>query len=212
MDIARIGGTLTVEDNNGEVEAKEIHGQATIRTSFGRISATNLYKPANLVTGNGSIGAYGVNGDLFAKTSFGSIDVKDIKGNLTAQDTNGAITANSVSGDTTIGTSFAGVTLSGIGGKVRVDNQNGAIEVTATADSCRDIYLKTSFSHIIARVPSNGGYRVNARTSFGKISSELPITATGTMGSDVLNGTIGNGGCTLDLANSNGSIEIAKSR
>lgn len=212
MDIERIGGTLTVEDNNGEVSAREIHGQTTIRTSFGRIMTSNLYKPANLVTGNGSIDASGVTGDLFAKTSFGSIDVRDIRGNLTVQDTNGAITANNVSGDAMVGTSFGGVTLGGIGGKVRVDNQNGAIEVTATSDSCRDIYLKTSFSHIIARVPGNGGYRVNARTSFGKITTELPITATGTMGSDVLNGTIGNGGCTLDLANSNGSIEIAKSR
>jgi hypothetical protein len=93
-----------------------------------------------------------------------------------------------------------------------VDNQNGAIEVTALSDSCKDISLKTSFSHIVVRIPSNGGYRVSARTSFGKISSELPITSTGTIGSDVLNGTIGNGACTLELANSNGSIEISKSR
>jgi DUF4097 and DUF4098 domain-containing protein YvlB len=91
-----------------------------------------------------------------------------------------------------------------------VDNQNGAIEVTTASAGCKDVSLKTSFSHIIVRVPASGGYRVTARTSFGKISSELPVTSTGTLGSDILNGTIGNGACTLDLANSNGSIEIAK--
>jgi len=99
-----------------------------------------------------------------------------------------------------------------VGGKVRVDNQNGAIEVTAASSgACKDIVLKTSFSHVIVRIPATGGYKVSAHTSFGRISSELPITATGTMGSDALEGTIGNGACALGLSNSNGSIEIAKS-
>jgi hypothetical protein len=150
---------------------------------------------------------------MAAKTSFGSVEVKNIKGNFTAQDTNGAVTASAISGDAGVDTSFGGVSLNGVGGKIRVDNQNGAIEATASeSSSCKDISLKTSFSHVIVRLPPNGGYKVSAHTSFGKISTDLPITATGTMGSDVLNGTIGNGACTLDLANTNGSIEIAKSR
>jgi hypothetical protein len=53
---------------------------------------------------------------------------------------------------------------------------------------------------------------VNAHTSFGHINTELPVTATGTMGGDSLNGTIGNGACTLDLTNSNGNIEISRAQ
>lgn len=212
LDVERVGGTLSVEDNNGQVNAREIHGTTNIKTSFGRIMAVNLYKAANLVTGNGNIEANNVSGDLYAKTSFGSLDLRDIKGNLTAQNTNGAVTASGVAGDAGVETSFGGVTLNGIGGKVRVNNQNGAIDVTTSSESCKDISLKTSFSHIVVRIPSNGGFRVSAITSFGKISSELPITSMATIGSDMLNGTIGNGACTLTLANSNGSIEIAKSR
>lgn len=211
VDAERIGGTLQVQDNNGQVTAREIRARATIQTSFGRIEAYQLHNSANLVTGNGNIDADGIEGDLYAKTSFGSLDLKNIKGNVTAQDSNGAVTASAISGDAQVNTSFGGVVLNGVGGRVRVDNQNGAIEVTAeSTNACQDISLKTSFSHVIVRVPSNAGYRVNARTSFGKISSELPVTSTGTLGSDVLNGTIGNGACTLELANTNGSIEIAK--
>jgi DUF4097 and DUF4098 domain-containing protein YvlB len=212
MDVERVAGSLEVEDNNGQVNAREIHGPATIKTSFGRILATNLYKASNLITGNGNIDVNNVEGDLFAKTSFGSMDIRTVRGSLTAQDSNGAITASGVTGDAGVGTSFGGILLSGIGGKIRVDNQNGAIEVTSSSETCKDISLKTSFSHLIVRIPPNGGYKISARTSFGKISSELPITSMGTIGSDVLNGTIGNGTCILDLANSNGSIEIAKSR
>jgi hypothetical protein len=93
-----------------------------------------------------------------------------------------------------------------------VDNQNGGISVTALrpASGCRDISLKTSFSSIHVRIPEGVGYNVLARTSFGRVSSDLPVTATGNIGGDLLNGTIGAGGCQLQLTDSNGSIEIAK--
>src|SRR2546430_8167243 len=39
----------------------------------------------------------------------------------------------------------------------------------------------------------------SARTSFGRISSELPVTSTGSIGGDTLNGTIGSSGCQLQL-------------
>jgi hypothetical protein len=38
----------------------------------------------------------------------------------------------------------------------------------------------------------------------------LPVTASGSIGGDSLNGTIGSGGCRLQLTDSNGSIEIVK--
>lgn len=75
---------------------------------------------------------------------------------------------------------------------------------------CRDIGLKTSFSAIRVKIPEGVGHNVNARTSFGRISSELPITANGSLGGDTMIGTIGSGGCQLQLTASNGSIEIMK--
>jgi hypothetical protein len=78
------------------------------------------------------------------------------------------------------------------------------------ASGCRDILLKTSFSSIHVRIPDGVGYNVSARTSFGRVSSDLPVTSTGNLSGDFLNGTIGGGGCQLQLTDSNGSIEIAK--
>jgi hypothetical protein len=117
-----------------------------------------------------------------------------------------------VKGDASVTTSFSGVTLESIGGRIRVDDQNGAISVTAVrpASGCRDISLKTSFSSIRVRIPDGVGYNLTARTSFGRVSSELPVTATGNIGGDYLTGMIGAGGCQLQLTDSNGSIEIAK--
>jgi hypothetical protein len=58
-------------------------------------------------------------------------------------------------------------------------------------------------------LPDGAGYAVNARTSFGRVTSDLPILTTGVT-EGTLTGTIGKGGCKLDLANANGNISIEK--
>jgi hypothetical protein len=84
--------------------------------------------------------------------------------------------------------------------------------VTASrpTSGCRDILLKTSFSSIRVQIPQGLGYNLTAHTSFGRISSDLPVTSTGSIGGDTLNGTINGGGCALQLNDTNGSIEITK--
>jgi len=119
------------------------------------------------------------------------------------ENTNGSITARNVKGDAQATTSFAGVTLDSVGGKITVNDQNGGISVTAArpASGCRDIALKTSFSSIRVRIPDGLGYHVNAHTSLAASPSDLPITATGSMSPESLDGTIGSGGCQLQLTN-----------
>lgn len=78
------------------------------------------------------------------------------------------------------------------------------------SSTCKNITVKTSFSPIQVKLPEGAGYNLTARTSFGRINSELPVTSSGQLGGDSLSGKIGNGGCTLSLTDSNGSIDILK--
>jgi DUF4097 and DUF4098 domain-containing protein YvlB len=212
IELENIAGTLDAETSNGKVSVHDARGSVTLRTSFGAIDASNIPKGIRAITGNGAITLTDIGADAYAKTSFGSISAERINGNLTAEDSNGSVTGRNVKGDATVTTSFSGVTLESIGGRITVDNQNGAIFVTTTHPSggCRDISLKTSFSSIRVGIPDGVGYNLSAHTSFGRITSDLPVTATGSIGGDSLNGTIGSGGCRLQLTDSNGSFEIVK--
>jgi sigma-70-like protein len=58
---------------------------------------------------------------------------------------------------------------------------------------------------------SIANYRVEARTSFGHVTTDFPLTISGTTGGDSLRGTISSGACQLRLSNSSSSIEIRKS-
>jgi hypothetical protein len=212
IELDAIGGALDAETSNGKISVRDARGSVTLKSSFGAIEASNIPKGIRAITGNGSVTLTDIGGETFAKTNFGSVLTERIGGNLTVENSNGSVTARNVKGDASVKTSFAGVTLDAIAGRITVDNQNGAIAVTAMrpASGCRDISLKTSFSSIRVHVPEGVGYNLTARTSFGRITSELPVTATGSIGGDSLNGTIGSGGCQLQLTDSTGSIEIAK--
>jgi hypothetical protein len=212
VTLEEIGGSVEVEDSNGGINVREIKGKATLNTSFGGIDASGLPKGVRATTGNGKITLNDVDGDTYAKTSFGSVDIHRVNGNLTIENSNGPVTANGVRGDASAKTSFASVTLDDVAGSMTVDDQNGTVTVSAARNSsgCKNVSLKTSFAPMQVRLPADAGYELNARTSFGRISSELPVTSTGTLGGDSLNGKIGNGGCTLSLTNSNANIEILK--
>jgi hypothetical protein len=212
LELSNIAGALNAETSNGKITVHSAHGAVELKSSFGAIEASDIPKGIRAITGNGAINLTDIGGDAFAKTSFGSVSVERVSGNLTVEDQNGSVTARNVKGDARVGTSFSGVTLESIGGKITVDNQNGGISVVAArpASGCRDIALKTSFSSIRVSIPDGLGYNVTARTSFGRIITGLPLTATGSIGGDSLTGTIGSGGCQLQLIDSNGNIEITK--
>jgi hypothetical protein len=214
LELTNINGTLDAQTSNGKITLRSAHGTVELKSSFGAIEATDILKGIRVVTGNGSITLTDIGGDTFAKTSFGSISAERINGNLTVENTNGSVTARNVKGEATVTTSFAGVTLESIGGKIIVDNQNGGISVVAAhpAGGCRDIGLKTSFSSIRVRIREGVGYNVAAHTSFGRISTDLPITTTGSVGPDSLNGIIGSGGCQLQVTDASGSIEITRAQ
>jgi DUF4097 and DUF4098 domain-containing protein YvlB len=111
-------------------------------------------------------------------------------------------------------TSFSPVRLDGVQGGVEIYNQNGSIEVAglqekpAGAQACPSLIMKTSFAPIRIYLPTSTGFTVIARTSFGRINSQVPLTVSGSLSNDSLTGKIGNGECTLNLTNTNGNIDI----
>lgn len=212
VKLEQIGGSVQVEDSNGNVILRGIKGYAQMSTSFGSIEGNELFKGARVSAGNGRVSLADVNGETFVKTSFGGVEIQRANGNVTVENTNGAVTENSVQGDAITKTSFGGVSMSDVAGAITVDNQNGAVMVSASRSSspCRTITVKTSSAPIQVRLPETVGFNLSAKTSFGRISSELPVSSTGLVSGDSLNGKIGIGGCALSLTNTNSNIEILK--
>jgi DUF4097 and DUF4098 domain-containing protein YvlB len=124
---------------------------------------------------------------------------------------NGAVKASGIRGGAHVRTSFGAVPLDEVAGALDVENQNGGVEASLQGQPCRPVAIRTSFSALRVRVPGDASYAVAAKTSFGKIRSDFPMTVSGEVGGDSLSGNIGGGACSMRLTNNNGSIEILKS-
>lgn len=200
-------GDVTVNGANGSVEVTGVGGSANVKNAFGSTRFANIGSNLTVDSSNGRIEGSNVKGDAAITGSFGSIDVHGIHGSAAITNANGSVSADDIGGDASVNTSFASVFLRGVSGAVSVENANGAIGVSGLRAPCHDVSLKTSFSSIKVDVAPNSGYRVEARTIFGSVNTDVPITITRKSDSN-LTGTIGNGGCKMDLVNSNGSITI----
>jgi len=202
---------VSVQNQNGEVETAGIAGTADLRTSFGAVRFSRIGKGATIHAENSQVTGDTVDGTLTAETTFGGIDVRAIKGGARLTGQNAAIHALDIGGEVFAKTSFAGVTLEDVAQPVTVENQNGSVTVRTKASAkCQPITLNTTFGPIRVSLPQGAGYDVTAKTSFGHISSEAPMTVSGQMGDQSISGKIGGGGCSLRLVDQNGNIEIVK--
>jgi len=103
------------------------------------------------------------------------------------------------------------VVLDGVSGPLRVVNQNGTVDAgSAVEGSCQPIMIRTSFSTLRVHLRGGASYHVAARTSFGRIRTDFPLTVSGSISNDNLDGVIGSGHREMTLTDNNGAIEIVK--
>lgn len=149
---------------------------------------------------------------------------------LDLESSNGAITVRNVIGDVVADISNGRVRVDGGKGRLDLNSSNGDIEISATqalvnADTSNgsirfdgslvdgDQVFRTSNGAIVVTLPADTRFRVSATTSNGEVTTDFPVTVSGSLTKGTLNGTAGeNPGISLTLGSSNGSIEIRQSR
>ena len=180
IDARTAGGSVSVEDLEGEVRVQTAGGSLTFgrivgnvvgRTAGGSVTLEGSSGTADIETAGGSISIGEVEADVIAHTAGGSISVKEVYGSINATTSGGSITASILSqpsGDCRLTTSGGTVSVSlarSIGldldaetGNGRVISDFGQVD-TSTRKAQRR--LKTQVS--------GGGPQLLLRTSGGNI-------------------------------------------
>jgi len=128
---------------------------------------------------------------------------------LNLDNTNGAIEISDVRGSHRVSTTNGHIELARCGGDVDAETTNGAIRAElAEVNPGKSIRLETTNGRITVAVPKSVAARVDASTTNGGITTDLPVTTT-EAGHHTLRGTINGGGSAeLRLRTTNGSITI----
>lgn len=186
----------SVNSSNGGIRIESIDGAIRARSSNGGIRVRSIHGALNLETSNGTIEANSVEGDLDAHTSNGAVRVEGLRGGFTARTSNGSINAR--------------IDAPADGKPIKVRSSNGGIDLALPGYKNQEIEAESSNSSITVRLPASASAELRASTSNSSINSEFPVASSGGTSKHRLEGKLGQGGSTIRLGTSNGSIRIQK--
>jgi hypothetical protein len=167
---------------------------------------------------------------LFAHTSDGAIEIRGAGAGVTAEsgdgdiriaESSGAIHAHTSDGKIRIDTILGSVYARSGDGRVFVTNATGSIEAStadgdvevrlAAVDTAQRIKVHTGSGAVTVYLPASFAGDVDARTSDGKIDSEVSLPISGRLDSRHIRATLGtNGVARLDIDSSDGDIHLKK--
>lgn len=181
VDLHTSGGSISVDDLNGEVKS---------RTSGGSLYFGSIAGPVYGKTSGGSITLRGCKEQVKVTTSGGSIDIGEVSGNVSAHTSGGSIKIDQVMGIIDARTS------------------GGSVTAYISKQPEGNCSLKTSGGTVTAYLARDVKVTVNASTSGGKVHTDFPVMVRGTLNKRSLNAEINGGGPELYLRTSGGNIYI----
>jgi putative adhesin len=121
---------------------------------------------------------------------------------------NGPIVASGVGGALQARTVNGAITLSGAAGAVRASSVNGAVEVRfAALPPGAPVHIATTNGAVTVHLPRDARASLDAHSTNGEVDCTLPIQAHGSRRHG-LRGEINGGGGPIEIATTNGGIEI----
>lgn len=189
----------------GAIEVSELSGELHANTAGGKLKFTRTHGPVDAKTSGGQVRLTECDGALKIQTSGGRIDSTGGKGSLDAETAGGRIWVRDFAGRADISSSGGQLRLSNIAGPLNGKTAGGSINAALSAVT--NVKLETSAGEIAVAIPPQAGYDIDAQSSIGTVSSDLPISGNRNSRERLL-GSLNGGGKTLFLRTGAGSIFI----
>jgi hypothetical protein len=199
---------------------------ASVQTSGGRVDVSGLEGNAELKSSGGSVVAHQLAGQLEAHSSGGAVEVRDLRGNLHVSSSGGGVRATAVQGEVEASSSGGtvhleqiagsvsarssggGVTIRGAGGRVAARSAGGPVAVSFAAGNAHGGDINASGGGVEVRVDPAVGLEVDAASSAGTVSCDLPVTVQGRVSNHSVHGALHGGGERLRVRSSGGGIRL----
>ncbi len=192
--VTGIQGPVNASTGSGSIFMKTIAGDVDASTGSGSIDVDSVNGQTHLRTGSGSIRAERISGSVSASTGSGSITVKQ---NESESGSPRSVEASTGSGS---------ISIEGVKGYLKAGTGSGNIEVSG--DPAGDWDIGTSSGSVTLRIAPYAAFDLRVRTASGRINVDHPVTLSGNVGRNSLNGSVRGGGSLVNVHTSSGSIAI----
>jgi DUF4097 and DUF4098 domain-containing protein YvlB len=161
-------------------------------------------------TGDGSIKAVGLSGTIDLHSGDGSIIVSSLKGAVRLHTGDGTIEGRDLDGKCDAVSGDGRIRLTGRFDVLSVKSGDGSVGVEALHGSKLDSgwNISSGDGGIDVALPGDLPVNIDASTSDGHISSDIPITMEGIISKSRVRGKMNGGGSTLTIHTGDGSIHL----
>ena len=193
--------------------AERATGHIAMERNFYGVLTVTLPKGVRLraTTGNGDVTVEKASNDVEIRSGNGDVRITLTAGQVDVTTGNGELDVEGATGPVKAATGNGRVYVLTSSGPVTARTGNGEIDVKMkTLTSTSDMTFATGNGSVSVALPSSFNGEIDASTGNGEFRSDFEIRVIGRLNPHHVHGTIGNGGCKLDLATSNGSITITR--
>lgn len=197
---------VTVDTSGGSINLRSLEGEAKLETSGGSIDVEDHTADVIGHTSGGSIQLARIRGKAKIDTSGGGIHAREISGTLDAETSGGSIDLDDVKGDIHAHTSGGGIEIREAGGRVDADTSGGSVETRFARGNAKGGTIESSGGGVSVAVDPSVGLSIDASGS--SVHADVPVTVHGDISRNHLQGKLNNGGETLRVRTSGGSVRI----
>jgi DUF4097 and DUF4098 domain-containing protein YvlB len=202
--------SIDVKTAGGSISVPALKGNARAQTAGGSINFGKIAGDAHAQTAGGSIDIDGATGSVEANTAGGSIQVGESGGKVNVRTSGGSIRVDGVRNGLEARTAGGSINLNRVGGIVNAHTSGGSISAEFSEAPTGACALQTSAGGIDVTLDPSWALDLDAQTSAGGVSTQIPVTTVGQQNRSALRGKINGGGPRLELRTSAGHIEIHK--
>ncbi|MFC1556762.1 DUF4097 domain-containing protein [candidate division KSB1 bacterium] len=168
-------------------------------------------------TTNGSVRVENINGPVEAGTTNGSVIVSNVMGDVDAHTTNGKVELENITGHVRARSTNQSIYLEEIkGSRIDASTTNGGIRADIEVDDNGKYDFSTTNGSIRVTIPENSNADVEAHCRPGSFHSDFDILVRGSRArqnafnwtSRTIRGTINDGGASIDMKTTNGSVDL----
>ncbi|MBI4535128.1 MAG: DUF4097 family beta strand repeat protein [Ignavibacteriae bacterium] len=182
-----------------------------VNTAGGDISVVNVKGRVSGETSGGDLRLSDIEGEITLNTSGGDIQTEKTVGNVRMETSGGSIRLAAVTGNVEVSTSGGNIHVNDVDGKVRAETSGGDVIVTLR-ETNKGVQAETSGGDIEIFVGKNISANIDAATSGGEVTCDLPITMSGKISESRIRGSVNGGGNTIYAHTSGGDVRIGSVR
>ena len=209
------GPAITLYSSSGSVDATRIQGPAEIESSYGSVTCEDFSNgDLKLKSGSGRIRiSQATFGTCNAHTSYGSVSCDSATGDaITLRSSSGSIDITDSAAPTMdLKTSYGRVTARQITtNQFKAHSGSGNVNIDCSTACPADLVaeVKSAYGSVDVVAPPDFSGQVHLSTSYGSVTTDLPVTVSGKISKKKLNGTVSDGDGRLHLETSSGSIHL----